>query len=69
MKTKKPAAAQSAGSLVLELTTDTTPLEANARAIAAGLLAFASKLRDARIALNRKKNPRPYDNLRIRRRK
>ena len=55
MKTKKPAAAQSAGSLVLELTTDTTPLEDNARAVAAALLDFAKSLRASRLAAKRKR--------------
>lgn len=54
MKTKKPAASRSAGSLVLEITTDTTRVEGDARAFAAALLAFASSLRKARLLSNRK---------------
>jgi hypothetical protein len=55
MKTKKPAAAASAGSLVLEITTDTTSVEGDARAGAAALLAFAASLRKSRLEAKRKR--------------
>jgi len=55
MKAKKTAAAASAGSLVLEISTDTTHVENDARAGAAALLAFASSLRKSRLAAKRKR--------------
>lgn len=55
MKQKKAAAKTSAGSLVLEITTDTTRVEADARAGASALLAFASSLRKSRLEAKRKR--------------
>lgn len=55
MTKKKTPAAASAGSLVLEITTDTTSVEADARAGASALLAFASSLRKSRLEAKRKR--------------
>lgn len=55
MKAKKSKAAASPSSLVLEITTDTTGIEASARTIAKALLGFAAGIRASRLAAKRKR--------------